>query len=38
MNNNYDLINDNFAQDDYWMTYGGESQELETQLWEAEEF
>ena len=32
MEMNYNMM------DDFWMEYGGESQEPETQLWEAEEF
>lgn len=38
MEMNYNMMDDNFAMDDFWMEYGGESQEQEAQLWEPEEF
>ena len=28
---NFEIMIDNFAQDDFWMTYGGESQNVEVE-------
>ena len=38
MEMNYNMMDDNFAMEDFWMEYGGTAQEQESHLWEPEEF